>query len=129
MQLEFQAQRSNSKAVYPFRLTRKKSITELDWEPMLMAMLGDLRDGIPIADIAAIFHNTLSDSALAVARQTGERHIFLSGGVFQNKRLTETTTTLLRDNGYLAYIHNMIPPNDGGIAAGQIYYVQQLSCV
>ena len=129
MQLEFQAQRSETAAVYPFRLNRAENKTILDWEPMISAILTDLQKSKATTDIAAMLHNTLAAMALAVARQTGERQIFLSGGVFQNRLLTETTTTLLRDSGYQAHIHNMIPPNDGGIAAGQIYYAQQTSCV
>ena len=96
---------------------------------MISAMLADLLHGMDIADIAAMLHNTFADMALAVAQKSSERHLFLSGGVFQNRLLTEKTTTLLRDNGYQPHIHNMIPPNDGGISAGQIYYAQQLSCV
>jgi hydrogenase maturation protein HypF len=44
----------------------------------------------------------------------------LSGGCFQNKYLTERAVCRLRDEGFRPYWHQRVPPNDGGIALGQI---------
>ena len=46
--------------------------------------------------------------------------MILTGGCFQNRLLTETAIDLLRRNGFRPYWHQRIPPNDGGIAVGQI---------
>jgi hydrogenase maturation protein HypF len=69
---------------------------------------------------AARFHNTLADAIVKVARQAGESRVVLSGGCFQNRYLTERAVTALRDAGFKPYWHQRIPPNDGGIAVGQI---------
>lgn len=45
----------------------------------------------------------------------------LTGGVFQNKILTETTLRLLREEGFEVYYNISVSPNDGGIALGQNY--------
>ena len=44
----------------------------------------------------------------------------LSGGCFQNRVLMERTVAALRDAGFRPYWHQRVPPNDGGIALGQI---------
>jgi hydrogenase maturation protein HypF len=46
--------------------------------------------------------------------------VFLTGGVFQNRLLTEIMVKNLSDLNYRVQIHKYIPPNDGGIGAGQI---------
>ena len=43
----------------------------------------------------------------------------LSGGVFQNARLTEVVDEGLRERGLDVLIHQVVPPNDGGISIGQ----------
>jgi hydrogenase maturation protein HypF len=48
----------------------------------------------------------------------------LSGGCFQNRYLTERTVTRLHAEGFQPYWHQRVPPNDGGIALGQIYAVR-----
>ena len=42
----------------------------------------------------------------------------LSGGCFQNARLTETIVRGLRPD-FTVYTHERVPPGDGGIALGQ----------
>jgi hydrogenase maturation protein HypF len=44
----------------------------------------------------------------------------LSGGCFQNAYLLEQAVTRLRSAGYSVSWPERIPPNDGGIALGQI---------
>ena len=45
--------------------------------------------------------------------------VALSGGCFQNARLLDLTTQDLRAAGFTVLIHRDLPPNDGGLAAGQ----------
>jgi hydrogenase maturation protein HypF len=55
-----------------------------------------------------------------VARRIGEQRVVLTGGCFQNKYLTERAVKRLRSEDFRPYWHRQIPPNDGGIAVGQI---------
>jgi hydrogenase maturation protein HypF len=87
---------------------------------MLEALLADTKQGLDTSTIAATFHNTLVAAILAVARQTGAAKVVLTGGCFQNRRLTEQAVLGLRQAGFRPYWHQRVPPNDGGIALGQI---------
>ncbi len=57
---------------------------------------------------------------VSVARLAGQERIILTGGCFQNRYLTERAVERLRAEGFRPYWHQRIPPNDGGIALGQI---------
>jgi hydrogenase maturation protein HypF len=46
--------------------------------------------------------------------------VALSGGCFQNRLLTELTVGRLQSEGVKVYWHQRVPPNDGGIALGQV---------
>ncbi|MFY9268371.1 MAG: carbamoyltransferase HypF [Candidatus Manganitrophaceae bacterium] len=92
----------------------------IDWRPMIDEILNDLREARPVAEIAATFHNTLAEIIMMVARQVGEKRVVLTGGCFQNKVLTERALRRLREEGFQPYRHRRVPPNDGGLAVGQI---------
>jgi len=116
MLLEFRAEDFPTNEHYEFSL----SGAVLDWEPMLRAILDDIRQITEAGLISARFHNTLVEMIVAVARRAGEPRVVLSGGCFQNRRLTESAVRRLREEGFVPYWHQQIPPNDGGISLGQI---------
>ena len=45
--------------------------------------------------------------------------VALTGGVFQNARLTEVVEQEILASGLRVLAHQAIPPNDGGISIGQ----------
>ena len=92
----------------------------LDWAPMIQAILSDVQNSVAIGRISAMFHNALAEAVVAVAKRTGERRVVLSGGCFQNRYLTERTVRRLQAAGFQPYWHQRVPPNDGGIALGQV---------
>jgi len=57
---------------------------------------------------------------VAVAKRIGERRVVLGGGCFQNRYLTERIVNRLREEKFSPYWHQRVPPNDGGIALGQV---------
>jgi hydrogenase maturation protein HypF len=132
MELEFAAPPHDTADAYPSDLvTREGAAAQggliVDWMPMLRAILDDHAANIPVAEIAARFHNALAEMIVAVAKRTGERRVVLSGGCFQNQRLTERTVCRLQEEGLRPYWHQRIPPNDGGIALGQIVEAWRVS--
>jgi len=90
-----------------------------DWAPLIAAVMRAKQEGMPVAKIAARFHNSLVNWILEVADQAGLKQVVLSGGVFQNRYLTERTAALLEAREFSVYTHGQVPPNDGGIALGQ----------
>lgn len=92
----------------------------VDWEPMIRALLDEVRAGVPVAQLAARFHQTLVSIIVAMAERAGLERVVLTGGCFQNVMLTELAVRELRTHGFRPYWHQRVPPNDGGISLGQV---------
>lgn len=117
LQLEFAADESDTDATYPFD-DHEGGI--LDWEPMIGALLRDIAGQVSVARTATKFHNTLVAMIVSIAERASEERIVLTGGCFQNVCLLERTITRLRAAGLVPFWHRQAPPNDGGLALGQI---------
>ncbi|MGE5180299.1 MAG: carbamoyltransferase HypF [Bacteroidota bacterium] len=103
---------------FPIRRTSGAPAT-VDWRPAVAALLSDRAGRVPVAAIAARFHNGLVDAIAEVARGSGEPRVVLTGGCFQNRRLTESAAARLRAAGHEVLLHRQVPPNDGGVSLGQ----------
>ncbi len=126
MTLEFALEGINTDAAYPFALSSHASMPrQLDWGTLLENVLYDISQGESVGLMAAKFHNALIAALLAVVRHAGIEQVALSGGCFQNKYLTERAVTVLRQAGYRPYWHQRVPPNDGGLALGQLVAASQ----
>lgn len=90
--------------------------------PRQPAVVGDLRASVPAGLIGARFHRAVADLVvdLAGTLSAGKRTVALSGGVFQNTLLLRLASGGLRDKGFQVITHRCVPPNDGGIALGQL---------
>ncbi|MDD2189601.1 MAG: carbamoyltransferase HypF [Eubacteriales bacterium] len=82
-----------------------------------------LLKGVDKRRLALSFHYAAADLILKICtgirRQYGLDIIALTGGVFQNKVLTERTIALLRKEKFQVYCNISVGPNDGGICLGQ----------
>ncbi len=92
----------------------------LNWEPMILSLLRDKRDSISPGMIAAKFHNTMVQMILTIAERVGLTDVILTGGCCQNRYLVEHAINTLKSAGYVPHIPRVVPPNDGGIALGQL---------
>jgi hydrogenase maturation protein HypF len=122
MELEFIAARGIDDC-YEYEIEASDPMI-IDWRPMIRQILNERDAGGNGARIAAIFHNTLTAIAVDVARRFGEPRVLLTGGCFQNRYLTERTVRHLQNAGFSVYWHQRQPPNDGGIALGQVMAAQ-----
>ncbi len=81
--------------------------------------------------MAASFHRAVAHAAADVAgglrERTGLDRVALSGGVFQNALLLRLTRSLLRERGFGVLTHRLVPPNDGGLALGQVAVASALA--
>ena len=114
------ALKSVERSEIPTRRDTPHSALLVDWAPLAREIIAEVKRGVPAGLISARFHNTLAETIVAVARRTGQERVVLSGGCFQNRYLTERAVGRLQSEGFRPYWHQRIPPNDGGIALGQV---------
>jgi hydrogenase maturation protein HypF len=107
---------------YEYQVDWQQSPWTIDLRPMVRAVVHDVLAGVPPASISARFHNTIvaatTDVVHAAASIHGAVPVVLSGGCFQNPRLTERLAAALRPQ-FPVYLHGAVPPGDGGLALGQ----------
>jgi hydrogenase maturation protein HypF len=118
MRLEAAADRG-ANGWYHFPLS-DDALPELDWRPLLEGLLADHRHGVDPAVMAMRFHRSLAHGIVAVCRHWDELPVVLSGGVFQNRILTELVAEMIDGKSQPLGLPGIIPPNDGGLAAGQL---------
>ncbi|WP_126455102.1 carbamoyltransferase HypF [Sulfuriflexus mobilis] len=98
-----------------------RGIWRTDWSPLL-PLLADSE--LSIADRARCFHESLANALLQQAMQlrktSGKFAVGLSGGVFQNRLLTERVISLLETNNFRCYLPEQLPVNDAGLCYGQV---------
>jgi hydrogenase maturation protein HypF len=95
-----------------------------DPAPVLEGIVADVRAGVPAGATALRFHRSVAALVLRVCRIARERHrlgtVALSGGVFANSLLSADCARRLREDGFTVLRHRLVPPNDGGLALGQL---------
>jgi hydrogenase maturation protein HypF len=106
------------------------------FDKTIRGIVDDITNGVEKVTIATKFHNTIIltifDTVYAMRLKSGINKVVLSGGVFQNKYLTERTMDLLIRNNFEVFTHSTVPANDGGIALGQLAVAskrRELLCV
>jgi hydrogenase maturation protein HypF len=93
----------------------------IDPGPVLAAVVTDARLGVPTGVIGARFHRAVADLIIELARTARTAPVVaLSGGVFQNALLLGLAVDGLEAGGFEVLTHHRVPPNDGGIALGQL---------
>jgi len=134
MALEAAAEQSGEgdRTVYPVPLIEGEP-KRLDWRPLFRALLDDQAAGVPATVLAYRFHASLAVAIAAVAVAESIPTVALAGGCFQNRLLLEQCAERLRRAGLRVYWPQQIPPNDGGLALGQIaaaiFPEEHLPCV
>ncbi|MFB8177168.1 carbamoyltransferase HypF [Streptomyces sp. NPDC055966] len=95
-----------------------------DAGPVLAAVAAEVLAGIPAGRIARRFHEAVValvlDMCRAVRQRTGVGTVALSGGVFCNTLLASGCRGALERDGFAVLAHHKVPPNDGGLALGQL---------
>ncbi len=123
IELEGAAERGGPEWSYPYAIVSRAGSLEVDFRLAIGAILQDLEAGEPVQVMARRFHETLArapvDVCARVRSERGAERVVLSGGVFQNRLLTERVHDLLTAAGFQVFTHRLAPPNDGGLALGQ----------
>jgi hydrogenase maturation protein HypF len=95
----------------------------LDPGPLLRWLVAERARGVAPAVLAAGFHEAIGRASAALAArlatERGLDTVAVTGGVFQNVRLTEVVEDALTEAGLAVLVHENLPPNDGAISVGQ----------
>ncbi|MGW2663364.1 carbamoyltransferase HypF [Nocardia tengchongensis] len=98
--------------------------TEVDFRPVIRAIAEDLAADLPLPEISRRFHSSVVTMVRRrcqdISRRTGIRQVVLSGGVFLNEFLQINCLTTLTRDDFEVHTHRQVPPNDGGLALGQL---------
>jgi hydrogenase maturation protein HypF len=128
MLLESMAQQGRAHAVSLPINVKQDGMLETDWEP-LFNLLQDKR--LAKHDAAFAFHLSMADAMLEQAKRLREQHgdfaVGLSGGVFQNRLLSELALEKFKQENFRAYLPIRLPVNDGGLCFGQIIEAAAMS--
>jgi hydrogenase maturation protein HypF len=109
---------------YDFAVNDSSGPQVADPGPVIRAVAADVRAHRDPALVAARFHAgvaaLVADLADRERAANGLDVVALGGGVFCNALLLATTVRLLEERGFTVLRPRLLPPNDGGIALGQI---------
>jgi hydrogenase maturation protein HypF len=123
LELEMAVKGEGEEGFYPYDIDHAGEYYIIEPAAAIRAIVDDLRGGVPAGVVSARFHNTLAaviaETCALLRGDTGLSRVALSGGVFQNRYLTEKSVQILRRAGFEVLTHSLVPPNDGGLALGQ----------
>ena len=120
IELEWLATGADGEPPYPVELDDGV----VDTRPLIRALARDAREGLAAARIARRFHSSVVEliarTCLWLRRRGAPDSVALSGGVFMNAILLEEASQRLSGLGFRVLRHRLVPPNDGGLALGQL---------
>ena len=123
IELEMAAHDSTDDGAYPFDLIPDGTHWQIGTFSLFQALLCDLRNQQPVADISRRFHSGLAALFVELAERIREQsklnRVCLSGGCFHNVLLFRLLLDGLRAKSFEVYFHSEVPAGDGGISLGQ----------
>jgi len=128
IELEMIADKNEIKR-YNFEVYEEGNTLIIDPTKTILDIVHDIERDVNSSIISARFHNTVIDWILEICRiirdKTGINKVVLSGGVFQNRYLSERVNRHFKEEGFVVISHSKIPTNDGGISLGQAVIASQ----
>jgi hydrogenase maturation protein HypF len=128
IELEMLARSCGKAGTYPYDIGERTAEYSqgmlLQVEPMIRAVVSDIKQGQSNTQIASRFHRTIAELLATACHQAREQiglnEVALSGGVFQNQLLLVQLMARLDEMGFQVYVNRRVPPNDGGLSLGQL---------
>ncbi|MBC2722312.1 carbamoyltransferase HypF [Desulfosporosinus sp.] len=113
---------------YPYEVRVENEVFILGVGVLLEELVYDLLKGVSPEKIAYRFHVTLAQAIvdLAVRLDVESGPLVLTGGVFQNKLLTEAVLSNCKEKGIRVLRSRTLPPGDGGLAFGQLLIANEV---
>ena len=124
IELEALAEMSDDSQILPYEIALgNDGLHQVDFSSLFPATLHGLEAAVSPDALARRFHASVAqasvDVCIRIAGDSGIDRVALSGGVFQNRLLSEMVYTGLVKQGLQVFTHRLSPPNDGCIALGQ----------
>ncbi|ABK39492.1 carbamoyltransferase HypF [Aeromonas hydrophila] len=95
---------------------------QIQWAELINTLVSERRKGSSTASLAAGFIRAISNLVIALAERFPGYPVALGGGVFQNRVLMDQLVPALEAAGRQVLTSETLPLNDGGIAAGQLWF-------
>lgn len=107
---------------WPMTFYEQDEVRIFDTRPMIRSLMDDLHSRKDKSVLALRFMSTLACMAADQCRvlNPGRLPVVLSGGVFQNRFLLHSVTSLLEKDGFTVYTHRQVSANDEGLCLGQL---------
>ncbi len=124
--LEETAARAKTPFALELPLVEKDGLLYGNGPLLIRDLVSALAKGAPKEELALGFHEAVAAFAIKtgerIASENNVKTICLSGGSFVNRILMRRLITGFREKGFTVYWNSLVPPGDGGISLGQIYY-------
>ncbi|MBN2018488.1 MAG: carbamoyltransferase HypF, partial [Candidatus Cloacimonetes bacterium] len=108
-----------------YNYTFDKQLSHIELGELIMGIIYDIRQKKPKEYISSKFHFTIAslvyDLCKKMKQETGIDAVALSGGVFQNVVLVNMIKRVFAGRDFRLFWNEKVPPNDAGIALGQVY--------
>jgi hydrogenase maturation protein HypF len=113
---------------YSYEVRVEDAVLILGVKPLFEELVRDVLQGVSRGEIAYRFHQTIAQAIVDLALQLGVSSgpLVLSGGVFQNKLLTEAVLRNCQTQGISVLRSRSLPPGDGGLAFGQLLIANEV---
>ncbi|WP_395948582.1 carbamoyltransferase HypF [Aeromonas mytilicola subsp. aquatica] len=95
---------------------------QIEWAELIHTLVSERAKGTSTASLAAGFIRAISKLVVALAERFPGYPVALGGGVFQNRVLMDELVPGLEAAGRQVLTSETLPLNDGGIAAGQLWF-------
>ncbi|MFM5739394.1 carbamoyltransferase HypF [Aeromonas veronii] len=95
---------------------------QIEWAELINTLINEQRKGTSTASLAAGFIRAICTLVVGLAERFPGYPVALGGGVFQNRGLMDQLVPGLEAAGRRVLTSETLPLNDGGIAAGQLWF-------
>ena len=117
--------KSNVKKSYNWELDTQNFPWQIDVGQTIREIVKDIKNNISKNEIATKFHFTIVDIIYKTCQKIRQNfsinNVSFSGGVFQNGVLVNLIRKKFSESEFQLFFNEQVPPNDAGIALGQIY--------
>ncbi|MCK4339327.1 MAG: carbamoyltransferase HypF [Candidatus Cloacimonetes bacterium] len=115
----------SKKESYNWHLITTDFPWQIDVDRVIKGIVNDIKKNISKSEIATKFHFTIFDiiyqTCIKIKQEFEINKISFSGGVFQNSVLVNLIREKFKDSDFPLFFNEQVPPNDAGIALGQMY--------